>query len=181
MAEADDSDETLMLRYAGGDALAFERLYRRHEMKVWRYIYRSVRNQASADELLQEVWIAVVQSAVRYRPVARFTTWLYTLAHHEIIDRHRRTRLHCVDGIDELAGDANDEPSRQAESNQHADALIAAVEQLPIEQRHAFLLQAEAELSVQEIAQATGSSFETVKSRLRYARSKLKQLLQEHV
>jgi len=170
-----------MLRYASGDALAFETLYRRHEMKVWRYIYRSVCNQATADELLQEVWFAVVQSAARYRPAARFTTWLFTLAHHEIIDRHRRARLHTADGIDELAADANEEPSRQVESSQHADALIAAVEQLPIEQRQAFLLQAEAELSVEEIAQATDSNYETVKSRLRYARGKLKQLLQEHV
>src|SRR5471030_3058352 len=53
MTEALDSDEALMLRYSAGDARAFEALYLRHEMKVWRYIYRSVCNQATADELMQ--------------------------------------------------------------------------------------------------------------------------------
>jgi RNA polymerase sigma factor (sigma-70 family) len=182
MADADDSEEALMQRYSHGDARAFEILYRRNELKVWRYIYRSVCDQAIAEDVLQEVWFAVVQAAARYRPAARFTTWLFTLAHHELVDRHRRAgRLHSVDSLDELAADACQEPSRQAESSQHADALIVAVEQLPTEQRDAFLLQAEGELSVEEIALATGTSFETVKSRLRYARNKLKLLLQEHV
>jgi RNA polymerase sigma factor (sigma-70 family) len=190
MTEAVDSDEALMLRYSAGDVRAFEALYLRHEMKVWRYIYRSVCNQATADELMQDVWFAVAQAASRYQPIARFTTWLFTLARHRMIDRrrsaephHRRELIHehgehC---IDQLAADASCEPSQQAESIQHTDALIMAVEQLPAEQREAFLMQAEGELSIEEISAATGVSFETVKSRLRYARSKLKQILQEYV
>jgi RNA polymerase sigma factor (sigma-70 family) len=190
MTEAVNSDEALMLRYAAGDVRAFEALYLRHEMKVWRYIYRSVCNQATADELMQDVWFAVAQAASRYQPTARFTTWLFTLARHRMIDRHRRAEPHhrrelmhehgerC---IDQLAAEASDEPSQQAQSTQHTDALIMAVEQLPAEQREAFLMQAEGELSIEEISAATGVSFETVKSRLRYARSKLKQILQEYV
>jgi RNA polymerase sigma factor (sigma-70 family) len=182
MVEASESDEALMLRYAGGEVRAFEELYRRHEMKVWRFLYRSVADQASADELMQEVWIAVIASVERYRPTARFTTWLFTLAHHELVDRHRRSkRLGVEQEMVDLPADARDEPHRQAESSQYAQALIAAVEQLPAEQREAFLLQAEGDLSLEEIAEATGATFETVKSRLRYARNKLKQLLQEHV
>jgi len=190
MTEAVDSDEALMLRYAAGDVRAFEALYLRHEMKVWRYIHRSVCNQATADELMQDVWFAVAQAASRYQQTARFTTWLFTLARHRMIDRHRRAEPHhrrelihehgerC---IDQLAAEASDEPSQQAQSTQHTDALIMAVEQLPAEQREAFLMQAEGELSIEEISAATGVSFETVKSRLRYARSKLKQILQEFV
>jgi RNA polymerase sigma factor (sigma-70 family) len=68
---------------------------------------------------------------------------------------------------------------QQLESREQAMALIAAVEALPPEQRHAFLLQAEAGMSVDEIARVTGASFETTKSRLRYARSQLRQLLKE--
>jgi RNA polymerase sigma factor (sigma-70 family) len=190
MTEAVDSDEALMLRYAAGDVRAFEALYLRHEMKVWRYIYRSVCNQATADELMQDVWFAVAKAASRYQPKARFTTWLFTLARHRMIDRHRsaephhRRELmheHSERCIDQLAAGASDEPSQQAQSAQHTDALIMAVEQLPAEQREAFLMQAEGELSVEEISAATGVSFETVKSRLRYARSKLKQILQEYV
>ena len=189
MSEGEDSDHVLMLRYAAGDGRAFEALYRRHEMSVWRYIYRSVRNQASADELMQDVWFVVAQAAVRYQPTARFRTWLFTLARHRMIDRHRRSdplhHLVVADAgerwLEQRTADSNCEPSRQAESMQHADALLLAVAQLPPEQREAFLMQAEGEMSVEDIAAATGASLETVRSRLRYARSKLKQLLQEHV
>src|SRR5580658_9873439 len=182
MDDAVDSDEALMTRYSRGDVRAFETLYRRHEMRVWRYIYRSVCNQASADDILQEVWLGVVRSSARYAPTARFTTWLYTLAHHQIVDRYRRTKPdHSSEALLELAADSVDEPSRRAESGQHADALIAAVEQLPIEQREVFLLHAEGEMSLEVIALATAERYETVKSRLRYARSKLRLLLQEHV
>src|SRR6202051_5019185 len=158
MTEAVDSDEALMLRYSAGEVRAFEALYLPHEMKVWRYIYRSVCNQATADELMQDVWFAVAQAARRYQPTARFTTWLFTLARHRMIDRHRRAEPHhnhermhehgerC---IDQLAAEASCEPSQQAESIQHTDALIKAVERLPAEQREAFLMQAEGELSIQ--------------------------------
>jgi RNA polymerase sigma factor (sigma-70 family) len=188
MTEVVDSDEALMLRYSAGDVRAFEALYMRHEIKVWRYIYRSVCNRATADELMQDVWFAVAQSASRYQPTARFTTWLFTLAHHRMVDRHRSAEPHYGQQaanqqgeIEQLAAEGTCEPSRQVESIQHANALIMAVEQLPPEQREAFLMQAEGELSVEEIASATGVSFETVKSRLRYARSKLRQILQEYV
>jgi RNA polymerase sigma factor (sigma-70 family) len=147
MAEAGDSDEALMARYARGDVSAFDLLYQRHELRVWRYLYRSVCNHATADELLQEVWFAVIRSAGGYAASARFTTWLFTLAHHQLIDRHRRSKgQHSSDAIEELSADPRDEPCRLAEMGQHADALIAAVEQLPDEQRHAFLLHAEGEI-----------------------------------
>jgi RNA polymerase sigma-70 factor (ECF subfamily) len=194
MTEGEDSDEALMLRYAAGDVRAFEALYSRHEMKLWRFIQRSVGNQATADELMQDVWFAVVQAARRYQPTARFTTWLFTLAHHRVVDRHRRSKSHRVhepmpaairedadSSVERLPAEDSADPSRQAESMQHADALLTALEQLPPEQREAFLMQAEGALSVAEIAAATGVSFETAKSRLRYARSKLQQTLQEYV
>ncbi len=190
MAESLDSDEGLMLRFAAGDVRAFEILYRRHEMKVWRYIYRSVSDQGVADDLMQDVWFAVSQAARRYQPSARFTTWVFTLAHHRIVDRYRRTRavqsldVATDDGgpwVERLATGANADPQTQTESAQTSVAVLAAVSALPPEQRDAFLLQAEGELSVEDIATATGVSFETAKSRLRYARSRLKLVLQEQL
>ena len=82
--------------------------------------------------------------------------------------------------LDRLAVDGKLEPLAQVQSQDEAAAILNAVSQLPAEQRSAFLLQAEGELSVEEIAEATGSNFETVKSRLRYARAKLRQLLWEY-
>src|SRR6202023_2435208 len=92
MTAAGESDETLMGRYARGDTAAFELLYRRHEMRVWRYLERNVRNRATADELMQEVWFAVARDAVRYEPSARFTTWLFTIARNRMIDSIQTSR-----------------------------------------------------------------------------------------
>ena len=186
---AEDSDESLMLRYAAGDIAAFDALYARHELGVWRYVFRSVRVQALADDLLQDVWFAVARSAPTYTVSARFKTWLFTMAHNRLVDYFRTARNHVsIDGDEDgegggiagtLAADSGFGPLRRLESSEQAAALIAAVERLPREQREAFLLQAEAGLSVDEIAAATGVNFETAKSRLRYARNSLRQQLQE--
>jgi len=186
----EDPDETLMLRYAGGDLGAFDTLYGRHELAVWRFVFRSVKVQAVADDLLQDVWFAVARNAAHYEVKAKFRTWLFTLAHHRLVDHLRTAKNHTsLDASDDdersladtLAADSGYGPVRQLQSREQAAALIAAVEQLPVEQREAFLLQAEGDLSVQEIAEATGVHFETAKSRLRYARASLRQHLKEFV
>ncbi len=185
----EDTDESLMLRYAAGEIAAFNELYGRHELRVWRYFLRSVRVPAVADDLMQDVWFAVARQASGYEVKARFKTWLFTMAHNRLVD-HFRTSKHQVslnshEGdddnqlMDTLAADSGFGPLRQLQSREQAAALIAAVEQLPSDQREAFLLQAEGDMSVEEIAAATGVRFETAKSRLRYARNSLRQLLQE--
>jgi RNA polymerase sigma factor (sigma-70 family) len=185
-----ESDETLMARYGRGDAAAFDRLYRRHEMRVWRYLQRNVGNRATADELMQEVWFAVVREAARYEPNARFTTWLFTIAHNRMIDSIRTTRRHTSldtlgyeseSVVGPLTADPGSGPVAAAVARDQVGALALAFEKLPSEQREAFLLQAEGELSVEEIAAITNSTFETTKSRLRYARTKLRELLKECV
>src|SRR5579863_5072663 len=92
MTDGGESDEALMGRYARGEAAAFELLYRRHELRIWRYLERNVGNRATADELMQEVWFAVARDAVRYEPTARFTTWLFTIARNRMIDSNRVSR-----------------------------------------------------------------------------------------
>jgi RNA polymerase sigma factor (sigma-70 family) len=189
MTVTDESDETLMALYGRGDAAAFEVLYRRHEMRVWRYLERNVRNRATADELMQEVWFAVAREAARYEPTARFTTWLFTIAHHRMIDSIRKSRrqtsldtlgYESESVLEQLTADPREGPLAAAVTRDQAAALLRAVEKLPGEQREAFLLQVEGDLSVEEIATITDTSFETTKSRLRYARTKLRELLQEH-
>jgi RNA polymerase sigma factor (sigma-70 family) len=192
MGLAQETDENLMARFGRGEAAAFEFLYRRHESRVFRYLQRNVKNEATANDLMQEVWFAVVRGAANYQPTAKFTTWLFTIAHNRTVDliraNHRLQSLDAGDDADpeasspleRLAIEAKLEPLAQVQSQDEAAALLGAVAQLPAEQRSAFLLQAEGDLSVEEIAHATGASFETVKSRLRYARAKLRQLLWEY-
>ena len=192
MTDSAESDEALMLSFARGDAAAFEELYRRHESRVFRYLRRNVRDAEAANDLMQDVWFAVARSAARYQPTARFTTWLYTLAHNRMVDSIRTRRDHQsldatrADGTDggslaeRLPADPRCEPATEVQARDDHARVLRAVGQLPEEQRAAFLLKAEGELSVEEIAAITGTSFETAKSRLRYARSRLRELLWEY-
>jgi RNA polymerase sigma factor (sigma-70 family) len=184
------SDEDLMQCYAAGDARSFEALYQRHEMRVWRYLERNVGNAAIADELMQEVWFSVARDAARYQPSARFTTWLFTIAHNRMVDALRVSRpqvsLEAMGSDDDpacaqLIDDPRHGPHAAAVAHQQAEALNGAVAALSEEQREAFLLHVEGELTVDEIAAVTACSFETAKSRLRYARSKLRELLKEYL
>ena len=184
MSDADPGDETLIARYARGDAEAFTALYRRHELRVWRYLERNVGNRACAEELMQEVWFAVARDAVRYQPTSTFSSWLFGIARHRMLDaqRLRGTQLRLVtEGAQEqmATGDARAEasPLGAALEREQARILRQAIAQLPAEQRDAFLLQVEGDLSVEEVAEITRSAFETTKSRLRYARSRLRELM----
>ena len=166
-------DEQLMLAYREGDAGAFETLYKRHRGALYRFVLRAVRQKASAEELYQEAWIRVIEARGRYTPQARFTTWLYTIAHNLLVDHWRKKGLTVValDTEDVAVESAN--PARVAEGREGLARLMQALEALPAAQREAFLLHEEAGLTVSEIAAATGSGEEAAKSRLRYAMAKL--------
>jgi RNA polymerase sigma-70 factor (ECF subfamily) len=167
-------DEELMLAYGRGDAGAFETLYKRHRGPVYRFVLRAIKNRSTAEELFQEVWIRVIEARSRYTPQARFTTWLYTIAHNLLVDHWRRKGLTLVQLDEEQLVAAPDNPARQAEAREALTRLLQAIESLPAAQREAFLLHEEAGLSVAEIAAATGTNDEAAKSRLRYAMAKLK-------
>ncbi len=182
-----ETDEQLMLAYAGGDAHAFESLYARHKGPVYRYVLRSVKSRGEAEELFQDVWEKVIGAAERYRPQAKFTTWLYTIAHHRLVDHWRVKGLALVSiDVDDDEEEArapepraapSSEPHRIAEARDTLEVLSAALAALPLAQREAFLLHHEGDLSVAEIAAATGTNEEAAKSRLRYAINKLKDAL----
>src|SRR6202158_4253139 len=176
-------DEQLMLAYAGGDAGAFEALYARHKGPLYRYVLRSVKSRGEADELFQDVWMRVVEARERYAPQSRFTTWLYTIAHHRLIDHWRASGLALValddeeSGVPEPAAGPGAEPQRTAEARETLARLSVAIAALPLVQREGFLLHHEGGLSVAELAAATGASEEAAKSRLRYAMDKLRKVI----
>lgn len=183
-----ETDEQLMLAYAGGDSRAFESLYARHKGPVFRYVLRSVKSRGEADELFQDVWEKVIGAAERYSPQAKFTTWLYTIAHHRLIDHWRVKGLAVVsiDAQDDEEGGApepvaapSSEPHRIAEARDTLAVLSSALAAMPQAQREAFLLHHEGDLSIAEIAAATGTNEEAAKSRLRYAINKLKDVLRD--
>ena len=168
-----------MLAYRHGDAGAFETLYVRHKGPLYRFVLRSVKVRALAEELYQEIWMRVIEARGRYSVQAKFTTWLYTIAHNLLVDHWRRKGLTLVQLDEEELVAAPDNPARQAEARESLARLLQAIEALPAAQREAFLLHEEAGLTVAEIAAATGTNEEAAKSRLRYAMAKLKAAVDE--
>lgn len=181
--EPSPTDETLMLDYARGDMGAFETLYARHRSGLFRFLMGNVRNKATAEELFQDIWQRVVGARDRYRPDARFSTWLYQIAHHRLTDHWRRARHRpeAPEDADERIQRVSDPigPDGRLSEFEERRRLQRALETLPPEQREAVLLRLEQEYSLEEIAEMTGVGRETVKSRLRYAMDKLRARLQE--
>lgn len=169
-------DASLMALYAGGDGRAFEVLYRRHCGPLYRYIARLTRRATDAEEIFQDVWMAVIRGRDHYEPSARFTTFLFSIAHRRVIDNRRRDRGPADAVSDELA-DSMPDPARLAEGAALGQAMTIALNSLPREQREVFLLRAEGGLNVREIAGVTGVSYETAKSRLKYCNRALREKL----
>lgn len=172
-----------MLRYRDGDAGAFDLLYGRHKGGTYRYLLRQCRDAAAAEELHQDVWMNLVRARGGYAVQAKFTTWLYRLAHNRLMDhfrKHGQEPLASLDADDDpalelSAADAAPQPADAYELRRQAAELVRLIGELPPAQREAFLLQQEGELTVEEIATATGVPRETAKSRLRYALARLRE------
>ena len=189
----DSSDDQLMRAFALGDARAFEQLYARHRVALYRFVRRLLGQAlaAQADEVFQDTWERVVTARERWAPQgASFRTWLFTLAHHRVVDCLRKSGREV--SVDAAPGDAW-EPEGQAwadwpepsfdDSDGSAERafwraagqrLLNCLDELPLAQRTVFLLHHDDELSVDELASTIGLGFETAKSRLRYAMSKLR-------
>ncbi|MDP6616808.1 MAG: RNA polymerase sigma factor [Gammaproteobacteria bacterium] len=177
---AELNDTALMLRYRDGDVDAFEALYNRHRGALFRYLVRRIGNQAFAEDIFQEVWSRIIRNRKSYRPSAKFTTYMFHIAHNCSVDHYRRSGKHDVvvsdqdDSVPEPAASTGN-PVAAAEASEMCKTLTDALNTLPVEQREAFLLHEESGLTLEEIGNITGVGRETVKSRLRYALGKLRQ------
>jgi RNA polymerase sigma-70 factor (ECF subfamily) len=176
----DSSDEQLMLNYREGDNDAFATLYRRHRGPLYRYMLHGCNDKATADELFQDVWTGLIDARERYRADATFKTYLFRLAHNRLVDHYRRSRLRAVEDCD------HEEIAQTGPSLDHGIADRDCVERLkreigdlPAEQRDAFVLKEETGLSLEQIGAVVGVERETVKSRLRYAMKRLRQVLED--
>ena len=170
-----------MLAYGAGEITAFEELYTRHRGKLYRFMVRQVREHGTAEELYQDVWQRVITARARYAPEAKFSTWLFQIAHNRLTD-HWRALQHRppapADAEERTAREADPQtPERQLSAFEERRRLQLALEELPAEQREVVLLRLEQELSLEQIGEITGVGRETVKSRLRYALDKLRQRL----
>jgi RNA polymerase sigma-70 factor (ECF subfamily) len=186
------SDEDLMRRYLGGDVRAFDLLVQRHGTPLYNFILRSVGNPATAEDLVQDVFVRVVKNAQSFEERSRFSTWVYTIARNACVDAARRQSHRRHPSLDQPKG-AGDErtlgetlPSPSAGSAsqlmdaQFSASLETALASLPDEQREVFVMRQFQNLQFKEIADITHTPVNTVKSRMRYALEALRLHLADH-
>lgn len=184
MEDDAEEDADLLRAHGAGDPHAFARLYDRYDRACFHLIRRLVggAHADAAEDLCQETWIAVSKNAASFDPAkASFAAWLFTIARHKTFDHFRRQRVAILatapDEAAAMVPDPQPSPLEQVQSRERAEEIVAAVEALPLEQRGVFVMFADGGLSLEEIAEVTGVAVETAKSRLRYARAKLRQSL----
>jgi RNA polymerase sigma-70 factor, ECF subfamily len=189
----DPTDEALLARYRRGDVDAFRTLVRRHQRALYNFALRQVRTPSVAEDIVQDVFVRVVQNVETFKEESRFSTWAYTIARNLCIDHLRKAvhRRHAsLDaGADGEDGEGAPLGERIAGSGAGADRAVigkqlqghirAAVEALPEDQREVFLMRQVGELAFKEIAEIVGVSENTVKSRMRYALERLQTALSE--
>jgi RNA polymerase sigma-70 factor, ECF subfamily len=193
MGAPTDPDAELMLRVKGGDGSAFEELVGKYKQPVINLMYRMIRDLDEAEDLAQNVFIRVYQSAHRYQISAKFSTWIFTIARHLCLNEIRRRGRHPAESMDALYDEGEEKPARQFRDAQAVSAPQAFLEgeleakiqeallDLPGNQRLAIVLCREEELSYEEIAQVLGCSVSATKSLIHRARESLKQKLKPYL
>lgn len=192
--DEDLSDEELVRRFNEGDAAAFDVVLRRYQRPLFNFILRSVRERDRAEELLQDVFLKVIQRSSEFQGNSKFSTWLYTIARNLCIDtsrkmvfrRHRSldAPVHTEDAegatlLDRVAS-ATPEADREVIGQDLQVRIAAAVDDLPEEQREVFLMRELQNMAFKDIAEVVGVPENTVKSRMRYALERLQRALAEY-
>lgn len=185
-----------MEAYQQGDARSFEALLHKHQRPVYNFLCRQIGSPAMAEDLLQEVFMRIIQGAAAYKRQAKFTTWLYTIARNLCVDYARRAKHRKALSLEQPMGRHNAEKSgqslgeripdwrpetdRQVIGRQLQHELMHAIEVLPEDLREVFLMREYLDLPFKEIAEIVGCPENTVKSRMRYALERLRQQLAEY-
>lgn len=175
------TDTALMLAYRAGNTSAFDELYHRHRAPLYRYVLNSCDGEAIAAELFQDIWTRVIDARHGYTESAPFQAWLYRIARNRLIDFYRANNKHSdtkelTENIEPQITQLQTplQPDEIAELAARKDVLETALTALPSDQREVVLLRHIAGFGVQEIALLIDENAETVKSRLRYAFTKLR-------
>jgi len=184
------SDEELMLLVQEGRNQAFDLLVARYKNRLYTYLYRLLGNQTEAEEFAQETFVKAYIHAGKYRTIARFSTWLYTIATNLVRNRIRsvKRRPAMVSMWSEEAGGEDDgkwmdlrddsqRPDNDMERENLKEMVQEAIERIPGKYRPAFVLREINDLSYEEIAAVTGLKLGTVRSRINRGRAHFKKLV----
>ena len=179
--------ESDVAQLRGGDLDALSALLTRYQNRLYRYLLRLVREPAEAEDLFQQTWLRVAEKIRQFDPRRNFEAWLFTLARNLAIDHLRRIR---PESLDQPAADTAGEsaaarlPSHERPAiegilaRERAGRLGAALEMLPMVQREVLTLRFEEEMKLEEIAEVLDAPLSTVKTRLRRALERLREMLE---
>jgi RNA polymerase sigma-70 factor, ECF subfamily len=187
---AETSDEDLMLLVQEGRSQAFDVLVGRYKNKLYAYLFRLMGNPTDAEEFAQETFVKAYVHADKYRTIARFSTWLYTIATNLVRNRVRNIKrrpamvsLWSGDQDAEDDGkwlelrDDSQRPDYDMEQGNLKELIQQAIDRIPAKYRPAFVLREIEDLSYEEIAAVTGLRLGTVRSRINRARAHFKRLV----
>ena len=172
-----------MARIRDGDMEAFRCLVEAHQARVIGTISKMLGSDAEAEDLAQQVFIRIWKSAPRYRPTAKFTTWLFRITRNLVFNELRRKR-HFVDQADEMPEPAerrDQEPDKVLMEGELQSAIQNAIDQLPESQRLAIILRRYEGMAYEEIAAVMGTTVPAVKSILFRARAELRERLEKYL
>lgn len=190
-----DPDVRLMLQVKAGDAAAFEALVEKYQVRLVGVLRNMVSDREQAEDLAQEVFLRVYRARERYVPLARFSTWLFTITHNvassALLKRSRRKEVNLTNSpsgsmptrpLDTMAKEKSSlMPTRQVDRDELSSIMRQAIDQLGDRQRMALLLSRFEGMSYQEIADTMELSPQAVKSLLSRARLKLKGIVEPYV
>lgn len=195
----DETDESLLARFARGEPEALDALVARHGGTVYAFLRRFLGGAAAnaatspvADDCYQEVWLKVIRYAGKFEGRSRFTTWLFQIARNVCLDARRAKKRRPdpsslereggtgegeTTSLREHVADPGPGTDERAASREEQAAVTAALATLPDEQREVVLLRETTGLTFEEIGALAGLSTNTVKSRMRYALQNLRRAL----
>lgn len=146
------------------DRVQFDALYRAYVVRVYRYLYRQVANREDAEDLTATTFSKALASFDRYRDQGSLAAWLFSIAHHTLLDHQRRRRLHTdLDAVAPTLVDSVPLPEEHVLRADQAATLHQLIQKLPPDQREALTLRFSGELRTAEIAAVLGRSEGAIK------------------
>jgi len=180
----EETDFDLVKAVGAGDHQAFEYLVKKYRSSVFNFVYRCLGERQAAEDILQEVFLALYRAASRFEPRAQVSTWLFKIAYNLSMNEIKRRKRH-LDLSEALHAlprqDAGPSASSTIEAGELRKNVMTALDQLPENQKAAMLLRLNEELSYAEISEVLSVSVSSAESLIFRARTRLRQLLKEEM
>jgi RNA polymerase sigma-70 factor (ECF subfamily) len=184
-----ETDEALIAQFQEGRNEAFNLLVGRYKDQLMNFVYRYLGNYDEADDVVQETFVRLYRNKDSYKPVAKFSTWLYTIATNLAKTQYRRRKRRVMVSLTRQRGEDRDSmidlpdisyaADKVADSSLQQEIIQKALNAIPEKYREIVIFSDIQEMSYEEISEMTGVNIGTVKSRLNRGRTKLQELLKD--